>query len=98
MVLSQFHRFAKVLVDPGATHSFVNPNFMCSIDIKPASLPYDLEVNTPTGDHRLVTSMVYKDCDVWVGERKLLGDLISLSIKGYDVILGVDWLARYHAH
>ena len=92
-----FHRFAKVLVDPGATHSFVNPNFMCGIDIKPASLPYDLEVSTPTGNHCLVTSLVYKDCEVWVGERKLLGDLISLSIKGYDVILGMDWLARYNA-
>lgn len=92
-----FHRFAKVLVDPGATHFFVNPNFMCGIDIKPASLPYDLEVRTPTGDHRLITSMVYKDCEVWVGERKLLGDLISLSIKGYNVILGIDWLARYNA-
>ncbi|XP_027124256.1 uncharacterized protein [Coffea arabica] len=92
-----FHRFAKVLVDPGATHSFVNPTFMCGIDIKPVSLPYDLEVSTPTGDHRLITSIVYKDCEVWVGERKLLGDLISLSIKGYDVILGMDWLARYNA-
>ncbi|XP_071940401.1 uncharacterized protein [Coffea arabica] len=61
-----FHRFAKVLVDPGATHSFVNSNFMCGIDIKPTSLPYDLEVSTPTGDHRLITSMVYKDCEVWV--------------------------------
>ncbi|XP_027157579.1 uncharacterized protein LOC113759210 [Coffea eugenioides] len=92
-----FHRFAKVLVDPGATHSFVNPNFMFSIDIKSASLPYDLEVSMPTGDHCLITSMVYKDCEVWVGERKLLGNLISLSIKGYDVILGMDWLARYNA-
>ncbi|XP_071922618.1 uncharacterized protein [Coffea arabica] len=70
---------------------------MCGIDIKPARLPYDLEVSTPTGDHRLITSMVYKDCEVWLGERKLMGDLISLSIKGYDVILGMDWLARYNA-
>ncbi|XP_027157373.1 uncharacterized protein LOC113758897, partial [Coffea eugenioides] len=92
-----FQHFSKVLVDPGATHSFVNPDFMCGIDIKPASLPYDLEVSTHTGDHRFVTSLVYRDYEVWVGERRLLGDLISLSIKGYDVILGMDWLARYNA-
>nr|XP_027098925.1 uncharacterized protein LOC113718208 [Coffea arabica] len=91
-----FHRSAKVLVDPGGTHSFVNPNFIYGIDIKPTSLPYDLEVSTPTGDHRLVTSMVYKDCEVWVEEMRLLGDLISLFMKGYDVILGMDWLARYN--
>nr|XP_027103070.1 uncharacterized protein LOC113724363 [Coffea arabica] len=53
-----YHRFVKVLVDLGATHSFVNPNFMCGVDIKPASLPYDLEVSTPMGDHRPITSMV----------------------------------------
>nr|XP_027083511.1 uncharacterized protein LOC113705802 [Coffea arabica] len=92
-----FHRLAKVLVDPGATYSFVNSSFMCGIDIKPASLPYDLEVSTPTGGYRLITNMVYKDYEVWVGERKLLGDLISLCIKGYDVILGMDWLVRYNA-
>ena len=30
-----FHRLAKVLIDPGAIHSFVNPNFMSGIDMKP---------------------------------------------------------------
>ncbi|XP_071918786.1 uncharacterized protein [Coffea arabica] len=36
------------------------------------------------------------NCEIWVGERKLLADLMSLAIKRYDVILGMDWLARYH--
>ena len=42
--ISVFHRFVKILVDPGVTHSFVNPNFMYGIDTKPARLPYDLKV------------------------------------------------------
>nr|XP_027121551.1 uncharacterized protein LOC113738509 [Coffea arabica] len=37
-----------------------------------------------------------KDCEIWVGERKLLVDLMGLAVKGYDVILGMDWLARYN--
>ncbi|XP_071902662.1 uncharacterized protein [Coffea arabica] len=41
--------------------------------------------------------MVYKNCEIWVGERKLVGDLISLDLKGYDVIMGMDLLARYNA-
>ncbi|XP_027156852.1 uncharacterized protein LOC113758021 [Coffea eugenioides] len=53
-----FHRLARILIDPGATHSFVNPNFMCGIDINPVSLPYDLEVSTPTGDQRLITGPI----------------------------------------
>ncbi|XP_027157531.1 uncharacterized protein LOC113759163 [Coffea eugenioides] len=35
--------------------------------------------------------------EVVEGERKLLGNLISLAIKGYNVILGMDWLVRYNA-
>ena len=26
----------------------------------------------------------------------MIVDLISLAIKGFDVIIGMDWLARYH--
>ncbi|XP_027155305.1 uncharacterized protein LOC113755503 [Coffea eugenioides] len=92
-----FYRLVKVLIDPDATHSFVNPNFISGIDLKPIQLPYDLEVRTPTGDQNLLANLVYKDCEIWVGERKLLANLIGLAIKGYDVILGMDWLALYNA-
>ncbi|XP_071933782.1 uncharacterized protein [Coffea arabica] len=92
-----FHRLARILIDPGATHSFVNPEFMCGIDIHHVTLPYELEVSTPTGDQCLMSSKMYTNYEIWVGERKLLGNLISLAIKGYDVILGMDWLARYDA-
>ncbi|XP_071924856.1 uncharacterized protein [Coffea arabica] len=92
-----FHRLAKLLIDPGATYSFVNPAFMCGIVVNPVKLPYDLEVKTPTGDESLITNMVYRNCEIWVGERKLVGDLISLDLKGYDVIIGMDLLARYNA-
>ncbi|XP_027088625.2 uncharacterized protein [Coffea arabica] len=85
-----FHHLARILIDPCAAHSFVNPYFMCGIDIKSVRLPYDLEVSTPTGDQRLITSMMYANCEIWVGERKLLENLISLAIKRYDVILGMD--------
>ncbi|XP_027150294.1 uncharacterized protein LOC113750528 [Coffea eugenioides] len=43
-----FHRLAKILIDPGATHSFVSPTFILEIDVKTERLPYDLEVRTPT--------------------------------------------------
>ncbi|XP_027171662.1 uncharacterized protein LOC113771260 [Coffea eugenioides] len=65
-------------------------------DVKPTKLPYDLEVRTPTRDQSLIANLVYRDCDIWVEEWKLLADFMSLAIKGYDVILEMDWLARYH--
>ncbi|XP_071940239.1 uncharacterized protein [Coffea arabica] len=96
--LSLFRRTANVLIDPGATHSFVNPAFMAHIDVKAEKLPYDLEIKTPITNKSLLANMVYKESEVWVGEQKLLVDLIELALKGYDVILGMDWLAKYYAH
>nr|XP_027071972.1 uncharacterized protein LOC113696787 [Coffea arabica] len=92
-----FHRLAKVLIDPGATHSFVNPSFMSGIDVKPVRLPFDLEVRTPMGNKKIIASLAYKNCEFWIGKRKMLVDLISLDIKGYDVIIGMDFLGQYHA-
>ncbi|XP_071933189.1 uncharacterized protein [Coffea arabica] len=54
------------------------------------------DVRTLVGDQSLLANLVYKDCEIWVGEQKLLADLMGLAIKGYDVIIGMDWLARYN--
>ena len=67
--ISIFHRLAKILIDPDTTHSFVNPTFMCEIDVKVERLPYHLEVRTPTGDQILLTNEVYKNYKIWVGEQ-----------------------------
>ena len=58
-----FHRLARTLIDPGATHSFVNPEFICGIDLIPIKLSYDLKVKTPMGEHTLITNMVYRGCE-----------------------------------
>nr|XP_027062810.1 uncharacterized protein LOC113689203 [Coffea arabica] len=92
-----FHRLAKVLIDPGATHSFVNPSFMSGIDMQPVRLPFDLEIMTPMGNRKVITSLAYKNCEFYIGEQKMLVDLISLDIKGYDVIIGMDFLGHHHA-
>ena len=59
-------------------------------------LPYLIEVSTPTGENRIETEKIYRNSDVEIGERKFLANFISLSINGYDVILGMDWLAQYY--
>ena len=56
-----FHHLVKILIGPSATHSFVNPHFMCEIDLKVEKLPYDLEVKTPTSDQCLLTNTVYRN-------------------------------------
>ena len=88
--LSLFQRIASVLIDPGATHYFVNPTFMAHIDVKIEQLSYDLEIKISITNKSLMANMVYKGCEIWIGERKLLVDLIELALKGYNIILGMD--------
>ena len=42
------------------------------------------------------TDKMYKDCEIEVRGRIYPANLISLPINGYDVILGMDWLAQYY--
>ena len=38
---------------------------------------------------------VYRDCTSKIREYEFLRDLIELSFKEFDVILGMDWLSRH---
>ena len=45
----------------------------------------------------MLVDEVYKNCVLKIGEKELLVDLMPLSIHDFDLILGMDWLATYHA-
>ena len=70
---------------------------MCGIDVKFDKLSYNLEVRTLIGDQNLVPNMMYKNCEILIGDRKLLVDLVTLLIRGYDVIVGMNYLSRYQS-
>ena len=38
---------------------------------------------------------VYRDCPIRIREYEFLGDLIELSFREFDVILGMDWLSQH---
>ena len=38
---------------------------------------------------------VYRDCPIRIREYEFSGDLIELSFREFDVILGMDWLSRH---
>ena len=40
---------------------------------------------------------VYRDCTSKIREYEFLGDLIELSFKEFDVILGMNWVSRHQA-
>ena len=48
-----------------------------------------------SGPNSVVVNRVYRDCPIRIREYDFLGDLIKLSFREFDVILGMDWLSRH---
>ena len=95
-ILPLFSNFAKTLFDSGSAHTFISSRYARLCDKKPGLMDYDLSVDTPMGDS-LVCNSILKSCVVQIEDREMLADLILMDMYDYDVILGMDWLAAYHA-
>ena len=61
-----------------------------------SAMNFDLIVATLMGDS-VMTSRMLENCPVMIGYRDMLVDLVFLDLQDFDVILGMDWLASYHA-
>ena len=55
-----------------------------------------IAVATPVGDSVEVTQGV-RGCPLTIDGQTHYADLVVLSIMGFDVISGMDWLAAHHA-
>ena len=95
-ILPLFSSHAKVLFDPGSTHSFVSCAFAKNHDKSLELLDFELSISTTVGD-TLMTNLVLRSCIICIEGRELLADLVLLDMHDFDVILGMDWLASYHA-
>ncbi|GAV87631.1 zf-CCHC domain-containing protein/RVP_2 domain-containing protein [Cephalotus follicularis] len=87
---------ARVLMDSGASHSFISARFASCLDVTPDCLSYTLDVCTPTGTS-MYTDSVYRSCEKSMAGILLYADLIVLPIRDFDVILGMDWLSAHRA-
>ncbi|KAG5554578.1 hypothetical protein RHGRI_012218 [Rhododendron griersonianum] len=88
--------YARVFLDPGSTHSFVSNVFTKYLDKPARVLNIALAISTPVGDV-VVINVGFSGCELVVGGRKLLVDLLPLDITDFDIILGMDFLSGYHA-
>ncbi|CAA0843087.1 Unknown protein [Striga hermonthica] len=90
------NHFARALIDPGSSHSFVAPRFAQKLNVPIDYLSSCFEVSTPMGASQLI-DVVYNACNVIIGNSCFPANLISLTILEYDVILGMDWLSKHYA-
>ena len=94
--LSIFGDNARVLIDPGATHSFISREYVTRVEATPVPLGCGLEIATPTRES-LWPSQMLKGSLFSIEGQDMEADLIVIDLKGLDVILGMDWLASYYA-
>ncbi|GJZ02289.1 putative reverse transcriptase domain-containing protein [Tanacetum coccineum] len=80
----------------GAERSFISTAFSSLINIAPTSLEncYDVEL----ADGKLVKiDTIVRGCTLNFLDHPFNIDLMPVELGSFDVIIGMDWLRRYHA-
>ena len=87
---------ARVLIDPGATHSFISLEYVARVRTTLVPLSCSWEIATPIGESLWPNKML-KGSLFSIEGQDMEVDLILIYLKGLDVILWMDWLAANYA-
>ncbi|GJV94303.1 putative reverse transcriptase domain-containing protein [Tanacetum coccineum] len=88
--------YASMLFDSGADRSFVSSTFSALLDVAPSTLntSYAIEL----ADGRISeTNVVLRGCTLGLLGHPFDIDLMPVELGSFDVIISMDWLAKYHA-
>ncbi|GJZ03452.1 putative reverse transcriptase domain-containing protein [Tanacetum coccineum] len=88
--------YDSMLFDSGADRSFVSSIFSALLDVAPSTLEtiYAVEL----ADGRISeTNVVLRGCTLGLLGHPFYKDLILVELGSFDVIIGMDWLMKYHA-
>ncbi|GJY41456.1 putative reverse transcriptase domain-containing protein [Tanacetum coccineum] len=89
------NRYASILFDTGADRSFVSTTFSALIDITPTTLEnhYDIEL----ADGKIIgVNTIIRGCTLNFMNHPFNIDLMLVPLGSFDVIIGMDWLTKYH--
>ncbi|GJR04345.1 putative reverse transcriptase domain-containing protein [Tanacetum coccineum] len=87
---------ARVLFDFGADKSFVSISLASMLNIPPITI--DTFYNIEMADGNLVsTNTVIQGCTLTLLNQPFKIDLMPIKLGSFDVVIGMDWLSKYHA-
>ncbi|GJR36274.1 putative reverse transcriptase domain-containing protein [Tanacetum coccineum] len=90
------NRYASILFDTGADKSFVSTTFSSLIDITPTTLDHYYDV--VLADRKIIgINTIIRGCTLNFLDHPLNINLMPVELGSFDVIVGMDWLAKYHA-
>ncbi|GKA23390.1 reverse transcriptase domain-containing protein [Tanacetum coccineum] len=87
---------ARVLFDSGADKSFVSISLASKLNIPPITIDtfYDIKM----ADGNLVsTNTVIQGAILTLLNQPFKIDLMPIKLGSFDVVIGMDWLSKYHA-
>nr|GEY53298.1 hypothetical protein [Tanacetum cinerariifolium] len=88
--------YVSMLFDLGADRSFVSSTFSALLDVAPSTL--DTSYAIELADERISeTNVVLKGCMLGFLGHPFDIDLMQLELGSFNVIIGMDWLVKYHA-
>nr|GEU52698.1 reverse transcriptase domain-containing protein [Tanacetum cinerariifolium] len=90
------NRYALILFDTSADRSFVSTAFSSLIDIILTTIEYGYEVELADGKI-IAGSTLIRGCTLNFLNHPFNIDLMPVDLGRFDVIIGMDWLSRYHA-
>ncbi|GKE78823.1 putative reverse transcriptase domain-containing protein, partial [Tanacetum coccineum] len=76
--------------------SFVSTAFSSQIDIVPTALDHDYDVELADGKIIGVNTII-RGCTLNFLNHPFNIDLMPIELGSFDVIIGMDWLVKYHA-
>ncbi|GKD63274.1 putative reverse transcriptase domain-containing protein, partial [Tanacetum coccineum] len=89
------NRYASILFDTGADSSFVSTVSSSLIDITPTTL--DHYYNVELADRQIIRiNTIIWGCTLNFLNHPFNIDLMPVELGSFDVIIGMDWLAKYH--
>ncbi|GKD76472.1 putative reverse transcriptase domain-containing protein, partial [Tanacetum coccineum] len=89
------NHYATILFATGADRSFVSTTFSALIDITPTTLENYNDVELADGKIIGVNAII-RGCTLNFMNHPFYIDLMPVPLGSFDVIIGMDWLTKYH--
>ncbi|GJR55363.1 putative reverse transcriptase domain-containing protein [Tanacetum coccineum] len=90
------NHYASILFDIGVDKSFVSTAFSSQIDITPTTLDHYYDVELADGGI-IGLNTIIRGCTLNFLNYPFNIDLMSVELGSFNVIIGMDWLAKYQS-
>nr|GEZ56667.1 putative reverse transcriptase domain-containing protein [Tanacetum cinerariifolium] len=88
--------YASMLFDSGSDKSFMSTTFSSLLDVAPSTLDTSYAVELADGII-FETNTILRGCMLGLLGHPFNIDLMPVELESINVVIGMDWLAKYHA-